>query len=685
MLLLSAGVSFAYFSATNSVTGSGGVATSTTATIESEGVQADGNISFSNTDIYPGHQAIASIKVTGTGNNKPLIFNVIFNGNNTFNTPINYTIYKTEENIDASYNCSVKEERVGINTIYYEECTGSNIDSLGSPINSGTITKGEGKTILKSDEIILTEPEGKEIYYYIVFEYPNLDDNQNDDIGSTIKGNITIEEGNKYTNPSVMFVGTTTSGNNGWYKSVSLASNITTQTGNYDVSYCVTTEESCTPNETASITDNSFTTALNSNANPQKLCVRVTDEYNQVGEGCSEAYLVDGTNPSISITNTSVTENSISVTVSGSDSHSGIAQYRFSSDNGSNYVDVDTSDSSYTYTFNNLEAGTSYNISVQIVDEAGNINIVSQAIETESNKVGDKILANYPTVRTRMFPLTKSSTVTGNTTGVIYKSANSNQYDNDGEVYYFAGNPTDNWVKWAGFYWRIIRINGNGSIRMIYQGTSANTTGTNTQLQTSTFNDDYDRSEYVGLKYTTGSQHGTGSNSTIMGVLNTFYQEKLASYADDIDTNVGFCSDRNMASGYSWSSQPSSTIYYAAYGRLVQSSSNVNPSFKCSNTSDLLKIPVGLITADEVVMAGLPWSGSTTSNYLYTGQHYWTLSPSYFSSSSSYAYVIRVSSSGRLNDYRVTYTYGVRPVVNLKSSVQITGGNGSSSNPYVIL
>ena len=160
----------------------------------------------------------------------------------------------------------------------------------------------------------------------------------------------------------------------------------------------------------------------------------------------------------------------------------------------------------------------------------------------------DTILANYSTVKTRTFPLTTSTTVTGNTTGVIYKSANSNQYDNDGEVYYFAGNPTDNWVKWAGFYWRIIRINGNGSIRMIYQGTSPNTTGTNTQLQTSAFNSSYDRSEYVGLKYTKGEQHGQNSNSTIMGVLETWYNSKLASYADDIDTNAGFCSDRNLLS-----------------------------------------------------------------------------------------------------------------------------------------
>ena len=291
-----------------------------------------------------------------------------------------------------------------------------------------------------------------------------------------------------------------------------------------------------------------------------------------------------------------------------------------------------------------------------------------------------ELIANYSTVKTRTFPLTTSTTVTGNTTGVIYKSANSNQYDNDGEVYYFAGNPTDNWVKWAGFYWRIIRINGNGSIRMIYQGTSPNTTGTNTQLQTSIFNDSYNRSEYVGLKYTSGQQHGQNTNSTIMGVLNTWYNSKLASYADDIDTNVGFCSDRNLQSG-SWSSTGSRN--YAAYGRLVSSSSNVNPSFKCSNSSDLLKIPIGLITADEVIMAGLPYSGSTKSNYLYTGQHYWTMSP-YWSSRSN-AFVFCVLSGGYLNSNTVNWTApGVRPVVNLKSSIQFSEGNGTSETPLVV-
>ena len=296
----------------------------------------------------------------------------------------------------------------------------------------------------------------------------------------------------------------------------------------------------------------------------------------------------------------------------------------------------------------------------------------------------EELIANYSTVKTRTFPLTTSSKVEGDTTGVIYKSANSTQYDDYGEVYYFAGNPTDNWVKWAGFYWRIIRINGDGSLRLIYQGTSANTIGTNTQIKTSAFNGSYNRSEYVGLKYTSGQQHGQNTNSTIMGVLNTWYNSKLASYADDIDTNVGFCSDRNMASGSSWSSQPSSTIYYAAYGRLVQSSSNVNPSFKCSNSSDLLKIPIGLITVDETVYAGLAWNANNSNNYLYTKQNYWTMSPYYFYATNSNAWVFLVDSNGWLNYNRVNNAVGVRPVVNLKSSIQFSEGNGTSETPLVV-
>ena len=299
---------------------------------------------------------------------------------------------------------------------------------------------------------------------------------------------------------------------------------------------------------------------------------------------------------------------------------------------------------------------------------------------------GEEILAHYKTVKTRSLPLTTSSKVEDTTTGTIYKAQ-----DDWGDTYYFAGNPTDNWVKFANFYWRIIRINGDGSIRMIYQGTSANTTGTGTQLQTNAFNSSYNRSEYVGYMYTGGQQHGNTTDSPIKDVLDSWYSSNLASYADKISKEAGFCGDREMTSGYSWSSQPSSTIYYAGYGRLVQNSSSVNPTFKCSNSNDLyttsssskgnkkLANPIGLITADEVVMGGLPWSGSTTSNYLYTGQHYWTMSPS----DCPDAGVFYVYSGGALSYDYVTSTIGVRPVINLSADVKVTG-SGTSSDPFVV-
>ena len=264
--------------------------------------------------------------------------------------------------------------------------------------------------------------------------------------------------------------------------------------------------------------------------------------------------------------------------------------------------------------------------------------------------------------------------------------------DDWGDSYYFRGAVTNNWLKFAGYYWRIIRINGDGSIRMIYQGTSANTTGTGTQLQTNAFNSSYNRSEYVGYMYTSGQQHGNTTDSPIKDVLDSWYSSNLASYADKISKEAGFCGDRELQSG-SWSSTGSHN--YAGYGRLVANSSSVNPTFKCSNSNDLyttsssskgnkkLANPIGLITADEVVMGGLPWNGSTTSNYLYTGQHYWTMSPYYFYSG-SYAHVFGVNSNGFLYSFSVSSARGVRPVINLSADVTAKSGNGTSSTPYEI-
>ena len=280
-----------------------------------------------------------------------------------------------------------------------------------------------------------------------------------------------------------------------------------------------------------------------------------------------------------------------------------------------------------------------------------------------------------------------SSVVTEQTTNRIYQAS-----DSDGTTYYFAGNPTDNWVNFAGFYWRIIRINGDGTIRMIYAGTDPNvTTGTGTQIQTSAFNASDNRSEYVGLKYTQGQQHGNTMNSSIMDILNSWYSSNLTSYASYIDRNAGFCGDRNTASGYSWTSQSSSSIFYAAYERLQI---NKTPSLECSS-SDLFTVtgaskgnasltnPIGLITADEVAYAGGVYGTRNDGYYLYTNQIYWTMTP-YLVNSYGYASVSAVDSGGYIGNWNVHSTTGVRPVINLKVDVSLSG-SGTSSDPYVVV
>ena len=269
-----------------------------------------------------------------------------------------------------------------------------------------------------------------------------------------------------------------------------------------------------------------------------------------------------------------------------------------------------------------------------------------------------------------------STPVTDTTTGVIYETT-----DWKGTSYYFAGAPTDNWLYFGGFYWRIVRINGDGSIRLIYNGSSTTATGTGTLIDTSEqFNSSYNQSEYVGLKYTIGQQHGQTTDSPILNTLQSWYtSSNLDDYADYIDTSVGFCSDRNMASGSSWSSQPSSTINYAAYGRLY---TNKSPSLACT-TSDIIAEPVGLITADEVAYAGGVYGQTNNGYYLYTNQYYWTMSPHDFNG--SYARVFYVYSDGFLLDSYVNGgTRGVRPVINLKADVTITG-SGTISDPYVVV
>ena len=279
--------------------------------------------------------------------------------------------------------------------------------------------------------------------------------------------------------------------------------------------------------------------------------------------------------------------------------------------------------------------------------------------------------------------------------------------DEDGVSYYYRGSVENNYVSFAGYYWRIIRINGDGSIRMIYDGTVAHPNGessTDRQAGTSQFNQTYTDNMYVGYMYTSGDAHGLSTSSIIKQANDNFYTSNLASYINYIDTDAGFCGDRSTLNLQSGVGTGTVTTYNKGYNRVVESA----PTLHCENASDLytvsssnkgnkaLAYPIGLITIDEVILGGSGggvfdgrYSNTPVSPnaYLRTGNPYWTMTPagSYNPYNSYYwgPHVFRITSDGRFYDDTSysAYDNGLRPVINIRSDVTIQG-DGTMASPY---
>ena len=303
----------------------------------------------------------------------------------------------------------------------------------------------------------------------------------------------------------------------------------------------------------------------------------------------------------------------------------------------------------------------------------------------------EKILEDNPNVSTRSdFSTAFTTSNNGNT---IYKASGQDGKD----TYYFAGQVTNNYVKFANKYWRIVRINEDNSVRLIYAGTSASDTAAfiNTSQK---YNSSTNNSAYVGYMYTASQQYGTGTNSSIKTVVDNWYTSNLSSYSGYISKTAIYCNDRTVGSG-TWSAT-GDTFYYAAYTRLY---TNKTPTFTCSNANDRftastttgngkLTYPIGLITADEISYAGGLYGTNNTSYYIAQNASsgaswWWTMSPYFWNSNGSYAYMFYVggsSSTGRLNNNYVIGTRGVRPVISLKSCVLASGGDGTASDPYTV-
>jgi len=291
--------------------------------------------------------------------------------------------------------------------------------------------------------------------------------------------------------------------------------------------------------------------------------------------------------------------------------------------------------------------------------------------------------------------------------------------DDYGTSYYYRGAVTNNYVKFAGFYWRIIRVNGDGSLRIIYDGTQSYANGTsNTGKFIKTgqaYNTNYNDAKYVGWMYgpagTTSSTNKTQAqtntaDSTIKGVVDAWYKTNIAGkgYGNAVSDTL-FCNDRSTpgktATGWSSDTGLGYGSNYTAYGATARtglwnsSTTPSAPTFKCLQKNDAFTVndtnkgngaltyPVGLITADEIVAAGSGKYGTSNSKYyLYNpSSWYWSLSPAGFIN--GIALVFSVNSSGQLGNYYVQIDGAVTPVINLSAEYAKTlRGTGTMTDPY---
>ena len=234
-------------------------------------------------------------------------------------------------------------------------------------------------------------------------------------------------------------------------------------------------------------------------------------------------------------------------------------------------------------------------------------------------------------------------------------------------------------------YWRIIRVDKDNKIRMIYAGSKAPSestkvvlTGTDTNMGFTAYNNAYNKAEYVGFQYTVGSQRGTTTNSLIKTYLDNWYTKY---FNENISTSrfsqTTFCNDRNASS--TWASI-GSDFYYATYTRLF-SADTPTPTFEC-NTADVVTNNLGLITADEIILAGDKISGDNTSFYLNNDMTYWTSSPLAFVDNQAFL-IGYLPEAGLFETTAATPGFGVRGVITLSSDAKLLG-SGTYNDVYTV-
>ena len=271
--------------------------------------------------------------------------------------------------------------------------------------------------------------------------------------------------------------------------------------------------------------------------------------------------------------------------------------------------------------------------------------------------------------------------------------------DDYGTTYYYRGNILNNNVYFAGFYWQIIRINGDGSIRLIYNGTEKNSKGISQSIGLSNFNP-WSNPAYVGYMY--GNNIGTRennikneNNSLVKSLVDTWYEKNLEQGFSNYIAAAGYCGDRSIYTGNGYSTD--NWTNFASEYRLRYNPIK-SPTLKCPDkNNDLyttddssignkaLKYPIGLITADELAMAGMVNSRTNLQGWAYNNYNYYTMTPKLYFSSGGAPYMwIMNGDDYNFGEWKIGSDISIRPVISLKPDVKISGGIGTINEPFII-
>ena len=389
---------------------------------------------------------------------------------------------------------------------------------------------------------------------------------------------------------------------------------------------------------------------------------------------------------------------------------------------------VDTTEQAYYFTY-----GTGWKANGSKFDLTGAAVTSDTYANSYSSLVGKYLVASYPSgTGSRTAGAMKTTTnlsgvyyvVRATSRSYVYKQITSNKNtteallasveDDYGTSYYFRGAVKNNYVEFANKCWRIVRIVGDGSVKLVLHNdntagaanpcSSANNNTNaafahfNGTTYLSDFNSNIGDNAFIGLMYGTpgsndyASTHANTNKSTILTNLETWYTNNLVTYTDKLSDTI-WCNDKSTETG---------ALGYGLKGTYYSAASRVRagkPSLKCSNDNNNGKLSkftvsdttngngnltykIGLLTADEIMFAGFKNSVSNSSTYLQenANNEWWTLSPLEFSEvTGTYLCAVQVDMFGG-----GVSNIAVRPAISLVSSTTISSGTGTSEDPYVV-